>query len=190
MLNQQQPLQDNKYYSIQDNSLGDNVFLKVTDSITSVWEKLKIPKIVITIISIIVIISSIYTIHQQKFLVGSWLLITSYLYNVARQFYLQDTQSTQYMLQHSILLILQYSCLLFIIYKMDLSNKTVANMIYVVMISIILINFLIWQCTLQNRKSKIISNICKVTFLQRIIQVTGNGTLIVIVSCLLAYLCI
>ena len=45
MLNQQQPLQENKYYSIQDNSLGDNVFLKVTDSITSVWEKLKIPKI-------------------------------------------------------------------------------------------------------------------------------------------------
>ncbi len=80
-----------KEYAEIPSSMINRVLRHLTHLSTSFWTKFHIPKSLITIIALLVAGSSLYQISQRRFLLGAWLLFSSYLYNISRELYVNNT---------------------------------------------------------------------------------------------------
>ena len=115
---------------------------------------------------------SLYQISQRRFLIGAWLLFSSYLYNISRELYVnnKDFSYTGKLSANHLLLFLQYSCLFVILHQLQLPSSNTKTMIYINMCLILLTNIFTWICQTQS-SWKIVSSVCQIPYLQSIIDI-------------------
>ena len=182
---------ESTYYSIEKNTYLDRIFVLIRNQATKIWEYLRIPKSLIILLSILMTGFSIFQIYRHRFLSGAWLVITSYFYNIASTFYLQQNQSFHNVIHNHLILFLQYSCLFFVLYSMNFPNTVTTQYrmsLYTLLITIILGNLFIWQCSMSNQSQRRVPPVCQLSYVQQGIQTVGIGTLVIIFAGVLAYL--